>query len=266
MNIITSSQNEQIKHLAKLLQSTKYRREQRATVLEGAHLLDSYLQAGWMPQKVFIPQHRGEHDDIRVLIVRLPENHIVWVSQGALSKISDLSHADDIMSLITLPLSGSLNKVRDAVILDAVQDTGNLGTILRSAAAAGVRDVVLGKGCADAWSPKVLRSGMGAHFLLNLHERVDLATYLPQYDGQILATALSSLKHFSLYDNNLDLIPPTAWLFGNEGQGVSPDYLALAHATVKIPMLGATESLNVAMAATVCLFEQMRQRLHFQAA
>ena len=144
-------------------------------------------------------------------------------------------------------------------MLDAVQDAGNVGTVLRSAAAAGIRHVVLGAGCADAYSPKVLRAGMGAHFALTLHERVDLRDWLAGYPHRTLATALTEHNNFSLYE--LDLRPPSAWIFGNEGSGVSPDILAAADATVKIPMQGAVESLNIAQAATICLFEQMRQRL-----
>lgn len=267
--MITSHKNEQLKRVSKLLQSAKYRREQACVVLEGVHLLEAYLNAGHTPTQVFIPQHRREQHDVQQQLFRLPEHtQMTWVADGVLNKISDLHHADDIISLINLPrqTGGNENETVDCVVLDAVQDAGNIGTILRSAAAAGVAKVVLGMGCADAWSPKVLRAGMGAHFLLQVVERVDLAQWLPDYGGRILATALSSPKHYDLYDGQLDLCQTNAWLFGNEGQGVSASYLAHAHATVKIPMLGQTESLNVAMATTICLFEQLRQRLCFQAA
>lgn len=259
--IITSAQNPAIKQLAKLLTAAKHRREHHATVLEGVHLLDAYLQTGAVPQKVWVPQPRLAHADVQAVCARLPENRIVVVQQGILSKISQLSQADDVMTLIDLPDSGCLKPAGDCVVLENVQDAGNIGTILRSAAAAGVWQVVLGKGCADVWSPKVLRSGMGAHFLLKIQERVDLAAWQAQYRGQVLATALQAERNVSLYDKCLNLNEETAWLFGNEGQGVSAARLAQADWTVRIPMLGATESLNVAMAATVCLFEQMRRRL-----
>ena len=111
---------------------------------------------------------------------------------------------------------------------------------------------------ADAWSPKVLRAGMGAHFLLRIHSRVDLAQWRSGYQEKLWATALSGRPQ-NLY--TMALAEPAAWLFGNEGSGVSAAALALADGSVHIPMAGATESLNVAMAATVCLFEQMRQRM-----
>ena len=124
--------------------------------------------------------------------------------------------------------------------------------------AAGVKNVVLGRDCADVWSPKVLRAAMGAHFLLSLYPDTDLAQWLPLYREPLRVTALDESAQ-SLYV--LDLRRPCGWLFGNEGSGVSDEARRAAADSVVIPMAGATESLNVAMAATVCLFEQMRQRL-----
>jgi len=144
------------------------------------------------------------------------------------------------------------------LVLDSIQDPHNLGACLRSAAAAGIRQIVLGEGCADAYSPKVLRAGMGAHFLLHIQERVCLTEWCARYPHAVYATALDGNRPALLYQ--LDLRAPCAWIFGNEGSGVSPELIALAGRSVKIPMQGATESLNIAQAATVCLFEQMRQR------
>lgn len=141
-------------------------------------------------------------------------------------------------------------------MLDAVQDSGNLGTLLRAAWATGVPDVLLTPGCAQAWSPKVLRAGQGAHFGLRIHEQCDVADLLRGYAGKIVATRLDTGR--SLFA--LDLRGAVAWLFGNEGAGLSPAVSALATEAARIPMPGAAESLNVAMAATVCLFEQVRQR------
>ena len=124
------------------------------------------------------------------------------------------------------------------------------------AAAAGVREVLLTAGCAGAWSPRALRAGMGAHFVLHIHERVDAVHALGAFRGAILATALGEGAR-SLYELNLDA--PVAWLFGAEGQGVSPALLACASQRVIIPMAGDIESLNVAAAVAVCLFEQVRQ-------
>ena len=258
MSTIQSPHNPQLKHLAKILTASKHRRTHQQAALEGTHLLAAYLDAGNTPQQVYIPEPKFKQPETAALIARLPENRITPVAPNLLQKISSLDHADDIISLIALPQPAPPSS-GDCIVLDAVQDAGNVGTVLRSAAAAGIRNVVLGLGCADAYSPKVLRAGMGAHFALTLHERVNLRDWLAGYPHRTLATALTERNNFSLYD--LDLRPPSAWIFGNEGSGVSPDILAAADATVKIPMQGAVESLNIAQAATICLFEQMRQRL-----
>ena len=143
------------------------------------------------------------------------------------------------------------------VVLDRVQDPGNLGTILRTTAAAGIGDVLLTEGCAQAWSPRVLRAGMGAHFSLRLREHVDPLALLAGFPGPRLATAPGARAR-PLYEHDLDR--PVAWLFGAEGQGLSPALLAAADARVVIPMAAAIESLNVGAAVAVCLFEQVRQQ------
>jgi TrmH family RNA methyltransferase len=146
------------------------------------------------------------------------------------------------------------------VLLDQLQDPGNLGSILRSAAAAGMTQVFCSSGTVLAWSPKVLRAGMGAHFVLDIVENADLPSLIATSPIPVLAT--SSHAQSSIYA--ADLSQPLAWLFGHEGQGVSQDLLDLARLRVAIPHLGQIESLNVAACAAVCLFEQMRQRLAYQ--
>ena len=140
-----------------------------------------------------------------------------------------------ILALIDIPHPPPQGRLEGScVLLDAIQDAGNLGSILRSAAAAGVQDVLLGAGCAQVWSPRVLRAAMGAHFVLRVHEH----GWLPNARG------------------------PVAWLFGNEGAGLPSELAALATDSVCIPMPGEAESLNVAAAAAVCLFEEVRQKRH----
>lgn len=260
MNEITSPHNPQLKHLAKLLTQAKARREHGQTVLEGIHLLHSYLDAGGCPEHVYLPEKQQHRPEIQALLPKVPAERLTLVSDHALAKITSLTEAEEVMTLIAMPSESPLPKEADCVVLERVQDPGNVGTVLRSAAAAGVRHIVLSGDCADVWSPKVLRAAMGAHFLLELHTRADLPQWLQVYQGRVWATALSQQNQALLYD--LDLQQPAAWVFGNEGSGVSEQVLAAADAAVLIPMAGQTESLNVAMAATVCLFEQMRQRMN----
>jgi TrmH family RNA methyltransferase len=140
-------------------------------------------------------------------------------------------------------------------MLEALQDPGNLGSILRSAAAAGIARVLLSPDSVQAWSPRVLRAGMGAHFMLHIHENVDLLGAARDFGGRVVVT--SGRAGRSLFD--ADLRGAVALVFGNEGAGVSARLAAAAHEAVAIPMPGAAESLNVAAAAAICLFERVRQ-------
>ena len=142
------------------------------------------------------------------------------------------------------------------VVLDGVQDAGNVGSILRSAAAAGVSQVFCAPGTAYAWSSKVLRSGMGAHFLLDIYEDVEAATLIERL--AVPAAITDSHAPQALYD--CDLAGPIAWVFGNEGAGVSAPWRAAVEHRLTIPQPGGMESLNVAAAAAICLFEQCRQQ------
>ncbi|MCX7893875.1 MAG: RNA methyltransferase [Burkholderiales bacterium] len=144
----------------------------------------------------------------------------------------------------------------DCLLLEEIQDAGNLGSILRTAAAAGVREVYLSKGSVFAWSPRVLRAGQGAHFSLAIREGAALAEVAAAFRGTVVATCPDAPE--SLFA--LDLGPAVAWIFGNEGAGISPALAARATRRAHIPMPGGAESLNVAAAAAVCLFEAVRQR------
>ena len=138
-----------------------------------------------------------------------------------------------------------------------VQDPGNVGAILRTAAAAGVGQALLGPGCAAAWSPKVLRAGQGAHFALAIHEDADLGAFMADYRGTTAVTCLDGAT--PLYAATWN--GPLAWVFGAEGQGVRRELIDAAGLRIRIPMPGAVESLNVGAAAAICLFESVRRRL-----
>jgi TrmH family RNA methyltransferase len=147
-------------------------------------------------------------------------------------------------------------------VLDNLQDPGNLGSLLRSAAAAGIKHVFCSAGTVSAWSPKVMRAGMGAHFLLHIYENVAL---LPLLSTQLTTTrampvlATSSYAAQTVYQ--VDLNQPVIWMFGHEGQGLSDELMNCATEQVTIPHQGKIESLNVAACAAICFFEQVRQSL-----
>lgn len=156
------------------------------------------------------------------------------------------------MLIIPIPMPSDFDPSGDCVIIDGIQDSGNLGTILRTSAGAGVRQVLCLNGTASAWSPKALRAGMGAQFGLNIFENQAFIPDMTQ--ARLLAT--SSHAKGSVY--HTDLTAPCAWVFGHEGAGVSDEILAHACA-VSLPQK-SQESLNVAIAAAICLYEMVRQR------
>ena len=173
------------------------------------------------------------------------------------ASLSELKTPSGILALIEQPEpSVSPAQSQFCLLLEEVQDPGNLGSMLRSAAAAGCDAVFLSEGCADAWSPKVLRAGMGGHFVLSIHESADLLDVAAAFQGKLLAGSLTAKT--GLYD--LDLHGKLAFAFGNEGAGLSENLLAAATQKITIPMPGKVESLNVAAAAAICLFEAVRQR------
>jgi TrmH family RNA methyltransferase len=142
------------------------------------------------------------------------------------------------------------------VMLEDIQDPGNLGSLLRSAAAAGIEHVFLSRLSVHAWSPRVLRAGMGAHFMLRIYEQCDLHALAREFTGRVVATSHRAGK--AVFD--VDLTGHVAIVFGNEGTGLSAELTAAAHAVVAIPMPGRAESLNIAAAVAVCLFERVRQQ------
>ena len=266
MKAISSRDNPMVKRLHALANSARERRKLGETLLDGAHLLDAALQQQWPLKAVVVSDSGCAQEEIEDLLARCAHDLPRYQLPDALfAHISPVDSPSGVIAIIDLPpepdparlADGAALSAHSLVVLDGVQDPGNLGTILRTAAAAGVTEVLLTPGCAGAWSPRALRAGMGAHFGLRIRERVDAVDVLGAFRGAILATALGEGAR-SLYE--LDLDAPVAWLFGAEGQGVSSALLACASQRVIIPMAGDVESLNVAAAVAVCLFEQARQR------
>jgi len=260
MKSITSRDNPLYKELKHLASSSQVQRKTARTLLDGVHLCETYLQHGGVPTYCVVSESASSHPEVSALLARCDAADVFCVQlPDALYKaLSQVENGIDVLFVIDTPgVTTAPTLERAAVLLDNLQDPGNLGSILRSAAAAGIRDVFCSMGTAFAWSPKVLRAGMGAHFLLQIHENVDLGTLLQSATISVLAT--SSHAQQTIYQ--VDLTQPVAWLFGHEGQGVADELLAQATHQVAIPHLGAVESLNVAASAAVCFFEQVRQQL-----
>ncbi|GAB4172525.1 MAG: RNA methyltransferase [Rhodocyclaceae bacterium] len=224
-------------------------------MLDGAHLVETYLARCGAPELIAMSECALARPELARLAAAAGSPLIV-LSARLFAQASPVDSPSGILAQVRVP-AHSIDRLRGTcVVLDAIQDPGNVGAILRCAAAAGVRTVLIGAGCAQAWSPRVLRAGMGAHFVVTVIENADTAALLAAYPGRVLATAAGEGR--SVFE--ADLRGETVWLFGAEGRGISPALRASAHETVFIPMAGGVESLNVTAAAAVCLFEQKRQR------
>ena len=258
MKRIASRDNPHVRALRKLLQSGRERRKSGLLLLDGMHLVDAYRQRVGIPDELLVSDSGASRAEIAAYLAGAAcRTTVVTVLADALfNELTVVDSPSGIMAVAKPPPPCPLDDSADSVLVDGVQDPGNLGALLRSAAAAGFRQVLLSADCAQAWSPKTLRAAMGAHFFLDPHENIDLAAFLAAYRGRTVTTALSDAH--SLYA--IDLTGPLAWVFGSEGQGVRPAVAAATQLRLCIPMPGAVESLNVAAAAAVCLFETVRQR------
>ena len=252
---ITSADNPLVKELVRLAGSRE-RRRAGLCILDGPHLVAAYAQGGASAEALVASDSGMERAEIRELFERVPARDRVILSDRLFAQAATVTTPVGILACVRVPAAATLpERIGDCVMLDAIQDAGNVGSILRSAAAAGFERVAALRSCAFFWSGRVLRAAMGAHFSLRLHEGLD-ADVLERCDAQILAA--TGAGESTLYE--LDLRAPTVWIFGNEGAGVEPRLLARAHRRVRIPIAASTESLNVAAAAAICLFEQLRQR------
>lgn len=253
---LESKDNPKIKHLRGLIEQNSYRKKQGQTVLEGSHLCLAWLEQNRKINAIFTTENALKHPDLNDILDQY-QGTVFVIGESLYKDLSTLGTTLACLAIVDLPSSSqALDYQADTLILENVQDPGNVGTLLRSAAAAGIQQIVCTKGSASLWSPRVLRAGMGAHFSLQTFENIQLEEILEQFKIPVYVT--SSHRSTSLYVK--DLSQPCVWILGNEGQGVS-DY-ALAHAeAVTIPQPGGQESLNVAVAGSVCFFEMVRQRL-----
>lgn len=255
---ITSRDNPQYKELKLLATRPPARRKLRRTLLDGVHLCEAYLHHIGIPELCVVSEQGKTHPEVSKLLAECEarQAQCICLPEALYRALSQVENGVDLLFIVKTPEIQAAGKLdHAAVLLDNVQDPGNVGSIVRSAAAAGIEHIYCGGGTVFAWSPKVLRAGMGAHFLLHIHESVDLLALMRDAEVPVLAT--SSHADRSIYEVNLR--KPLAWLFGHEGQGVSEELLACATEKVAIPHRGAMESLNVAASAAVCFFEQLRQ-------
>ena len=252
---ITSRDNPRLKALRALADDGREIQRSGQTLLDGPHLLGAFLDAGGRPRLLAVGESAADKPEIAALVERC-DCEVLTLADPLLRPLSGVQTPAGIVALIDLPQAAAGLGQGSAVFLDAVQDPGNVGAILRTALAAGIVDVVIGAGSAGAWTPRVLRAAQGAHFGLRIREQQDLGGLLAEFPGRSAVTVAHGGT--SLYE--ADLSGPLAWVFGNEGAGVSPALVAAADLALRIPLAPASESLNVAAAAAISLFEEVRQK------
>lgn len=254
--VITSRDNAVIKALRALAADPREIRRQRRTVIDGPHLLDSYRRRVGSPAMIVVSESGAAKPEISRLLAHFSGLAPLIIADGLFGQLSGVATPVGILGVIDVPEVPDGEITGSCVMLDAVQDTGNVGAILRTAAAAGIIHVLLGQGCAGAWTPRVLRAAQGAHFSLRIREGIDLDTAVRGFRGDSLATMAGEGQSIFDFDLNRDI----AWIFGNEGSGIGAGLADLATCRVTIPLASTTESLNVAAAAAICLFEAKRQQ------
>lgn len=260
MKEISSKDNAIIKHIAKLKEK-KYRAEYNEFIIEGLKLIKEAIQ---------------ENADIKHIVVcdgcdnsEIIESHLkyemskldfIYVPQNIFKMISDVENPQGVLAVIGKKNNKEINTSEDLILaLDDIQDPGNLGTILRTADSVGLKQILVSKGTADCFNPKVVRSTMGAIFRVNVIECEDLKQTLKDLQNKEYKVMITSLKaKNSIYNTNYN---KKVIVIGNEANGVSKEIQTIADEKVIIPMLGKTESLNASVATGVILYEYVRQKL-----
>ena len=255
---ITSRDNPRLREAARLIGSSRDRRKAGRCVLEGAHVIAAYQARYGPPETLIVAESSLPELEVRALRSGVPESRTLVVTESAWGELAQIPASVGALAVVPTPKSEFKCAGDFCLLLEDVQDPGNVGSILRSAAAPGVEQVFLSPRCVFAWSPKVVRAGQGAHFQLEIYEDVDLAAWARSYRGRVVAAVTTSSE--SLF--GVDLSVPVAIAIGNEGSGLSAELRDAAAARVTIPMPGGFESLNAAAAAAVCLFECVRRRGH----
>ncbi|MDP3743178.1 MAG: RNA methyltransferase [Methylotenera sp.] len=259
---IISRDNPVFKQLKKFADNARERRSEGKTLLDGVHLIESYMATFGAPdvagiELIIIPEGKSSVEATG-LIQSLVDVSTVMLPTLMFAELTPVANATGILALVKIPQLPIPQNPSFALMLEDIQDPGNIGSMLRTAAASGVEVAYLSTSCTDAWSPKALRGGQGAQFVLPIVERADLIAELQNFQGNSYATTMVGE---SLYAQ--DLSQPTAFVIGNEGAGLRNQTIAATTKRITIPMaetsLGSVESLNAGAATAVCLFERMRQ-------
>ena len=254
LSYITSRDNALVVRLRKLLRHSGEYRKQGDVLLEGEHLCQAWIaRGGARPTHALISESAWQEG--RFLALADAAAATVIATDALMAEIGTLETPAPVAFAVTLPATSSIDPGASSVVLDQIQDAGNVGSILRSASAFGFTQVIALQGTASLWSAKVLRAGMGAHFALRLIEGASEETL-----AELAVPWLGTSSHAIETLGSAALPWPCAWIFGNEGSGMRASLDARCAMRVRVPQPGGEESLNVAAAAAVCLYESARRR------
>ncbi len=261
MQIITSKDNEIIKNIRKLKEK-KYRDLSNSYIIEGIKLIKEAITENKQIKQIVVCEENINNGGIdQKLLYEIAKYECIYVTKKIFSLISDVQNPQGIMAIIEKQNSeDNIDYKEDViVVLDGIQDPGNLGTILRTIDSVGLKQVIVSKETADAYNPKVVRSTMGAIFRVNIIESdnlIETLKNLKKHKYKVMATSLETNNNIYDVDYNKKVI-----VIGNEANGVSQEILDFADEKIKIPMLGRTESLNASVATSIILYEYVRRKI-----
>ncbi len=261
MQVISSKDNEFIKHIKKL-KDKKYRDINKEFIIEGIKLIKEAIEEKAQIKQIVICDNCQNTDIIpKDLMYEIAKYECIYVTEKIFSSITDVNTPQGILAIIGRNNEeAQIDYTQDIIVaLDDIQDPGNLGTILRTIDSIGLNQILVSKGTADSYNPKVVRSTMGAIFRVKIIECEDLEKTLKEVKKQKYELVITSLQtKNSIYDIDYN---KKVIVIGNEGNGVSQNIQNIADEKVKIPMLGKTESLNASVATGIVLYEYVRQKV-----
>lgn len=256
--MITSLQNPKVQLIRRLMNRSKDRRAEAAFIVEGVRLVEEAHQAEFNARFLIYSEKLSERGLGLVESYRNQGIQVESASESIMRRISDTEHPQGILGVFEMESLPIPDKLDNVLILDQIRDPGNMGTILRSAWAAGTQVVYLSPGCADPFSPKVMRGGMGAHFRMPIIKMTWEEIKLQVRSHTLHCYLAATRRGLAYYE--ADFRPPMSLIVGGEAYGAGDEALKLSDTMVSIPMPGGGESLNAAVAAGILMFEISRQR------
>lgn len=261
MQVITSKDNELIKNIRKLKEK-KYRQQENKYIIEGIKLIEEAIQEEASIETIVVCEDCVENNSIeQKLLYEIAKYNCIYVTEKVFNVITEVTKPQGILAVINKEnQNNNIDYEQELIlILDGIQDPGNLGTILRTADSAGLKQLIISSQTADVYNPKVVRSTMGAIFRVKIIVSEDLEKTIKEikkHKYKVVATSLQTEQ--SIYDIDYN---KKAIIIGNEANGVSDNIMEICDIKAKIPMLGKTESLNASVATSIIVYEYVRQKI-----